>query len=205
MVYTRTGAQDAEEVNWARQTAIAWSPDSKGFYYSGGNPPPPGAAGGGGGGGLVFYHTLGQPRADDRRVLWSDRGGMAHYAEISEDGKWLVINGSVRGDGKSEINLIDLTAEHPAPFKAMRRLSERWQFAGSNGDLLYFVTDYGAERGRLVAMDVSKTNLPILEVVPQGAQRLQAARLKNGQMSLSYEGASAPVIRTVALTTLAAR
>ena len=37
------------------------------------------------------------------------------------------------------------------------------------------------------------------------AERLQAARLKNGQVSLSYAGASAPVIRTVGLNTLAAR
>ena len=205
VVDTATGAPVAEEVKWVRQSAIAWSPDSKGFFYSGGNPPPPGATGGGGGGGLVFYHTLGQPRADDRRVLWSDRGGMVHYAEITDDGHWLVINGSVRGDGKSEINLIDLTQPKPAPFKAMRRLAERWQFAGSNGPLLYFVTDFGAERGRLVAMDTSKSSLPILEVVPQAAERLQAARLKNGQVSLSYGGSTAPVVRTVALSSLTAR
>lgn len=195
VIDTASGAPVAEEVKWARQTAIAWSPDSKGFYYSGGNPPPPGSTRSGGG--LVFYHTLGQPRADDRRVLWSDRAGMVHYAEITDDGKWLVINGSVRADGKSEINLIDLTEPKPAPFKAMRRLSERWQFAGSSGPLLYFVTDYGAERGRLVAMDTSKSSLPITEVVPQAAERLQAARLKDGRMSLSYASPSGSVIRRV--------
>ena len=197
------GVPVAEEVRWVRQSAIAWSPDSKGFYYSGGNPPPPGATNSGGG--LVFYHTLGQPRADDRRVLWSDRAGMTHYAEISDDGRWLVINGSLRADGKSEINLIDLAEPKPAPFKAMRRLSERWQFAGSDGAVLYFVTDYGAERGRLVAMDTGQSSLPITEVVPQAAERLQAARLKDGKMSLSYAGASGPVIRTVDQASLARR
>lgn len=199
VVDTRTGAPLADEVKWARQTAIAWSADSKGFYYSGGNPPPPGAASGGGGG-LVFYHLLGQPRADDRRVLWSDRGGMVHYAETSDDGRWLVVNGSVRGDGRSEINLIDLTNPKPAPFKAMRRMKERWQFAGSNGAVLYFVTDFGAERGRVVAMDTAKSSLPITEVVPQAAGRLQAARLRGGTMTLSYAGAGAPQIRTVTLS-----
>jgi rhamnogalacturonan endolyase len=202
VVDTATGAP-VDEVKWARQTAIAWTPDSKGFYYSGGNVPPPGVTTTSGG--LVLHHTLGEPRTDDQRMLWSDRFGMAHYAEITDDGQWLVINGSVRADGKSEINLINLKEPKTAPFKAMRRLSERWQFAGSNGPLLYFVTDYGAERGRLVAMDTSKSSLPILEVVPEAAERLQAARLKNGQVSLSYAGASAPVIRTVGLNTLAAR
>jgi hypothetical protein len=202
VIDTGTGAA-VDEVRWARQTAIAWSPDSKGFYYSGGNTPPSGATTTSGG--LVLHHILGQPKDSDQRMLWSDRFGMAHYAEITDDGKWLVVNGSVRADGKSEINLINLTEPKLAPFKAMRRLSERWQFAGSNGPLLYFVTDYGAERGRLVAMDTSKSSLPILEVVPQGAERLQAARLKDGQMRLSYAGASGPVIRTVGLNTLAAR
>jgi rhamnogalacturonan endolyase len=203
VVDTATGAPVAEEVRWVRQSAIAWSKDSRGFYYSGGNPPPPGATNSGGG--LVFYHTLGRPRADDRRVLWSDRAGMTHYAEISDDGRWLVINGSLRADGKSEINLIDLAEPKPAPFKAMRRLSERWQFAGSDGAVLYFVTDYGAERGRVVAMDTGQSSLPITEVVPQGPERLQAARLKDGKMSLSYAGASGPVIRTVDQASLARR
>jgi hypothetical protein len=202
VIDTATGAQ-VDEVKWARQTAIAWTPDSKGFYYSGGNTPPPGATTTSGG--LVLHHTLGQPKTSDRRVLWSDRFGMAHYAEISDDGRWLVINGSLRADGKSEINLIDLTEPKPAPFKAMRRLAERWQFAGSNGAVLYFVTDFGAERGRVVAMDTSQSSLPITEVVPQAAERLQAARLKDGRMSLSYAGASGNVIRTVALGGVAQR
>ena len=149
---------------------------------------------------------LGQPRASDRLVMGSDRGGVIHYAEISDDGRYLIVNGSVRGDGKAEINLVNLTDEKPAPFKAMRRMQERWQYAGSNGPMLYFVTDYGAERGRVVAMDTSKSGLPITEVVPQGAEKLQAARLKDGQFSLSYAGPTAPVIRTVALpTTMASR
>ena len=77
--------------------------------------------------------------------------------------------------------------------------------AGSDGAVLYFVTDYGAERGRLVAMDTGQSSLPITEVVPQAAERLQAARLKDGKMSLSYAGASGPVIRTVDQASLARR
>jgi rhamnogalacturonan endolyase len=199
-----TGAP-RDEVKWARQTAIAWAKDSKSFFYSGIAAPAEGVTPLGGTH-QVFQHTLGQPRAGDRLMLGSDRGGMVHYAEITNDGRYLVVNGSVGANGKSEINLLDLTEPKPAPFKAMRRMQERWQFAGSNGSMLYFVTDYGAERGRVVSMDVSKAGLPIAEVVPQGAERLQAARFGDGKLSLSYAGAGAPVIRTVALpTAMAAR
>jgi hypothetical protein len=199
-----TGAQ-RDEVKWARQTAIAWTPDSKSFFYSGIAAPAEGATPFGGAH-QVFQHTLGQPRASDRLVLNSDRGGMIHYAEITNDGRYLVVNGSVGANGKSEINLVDLTEPKSAPFKAMRRMQERWQFAGSNGSMLYFVTDYGAERGRVVSMDVSKASLPIAEVVPQGGEKLQAARLTDGKLSLSYAGAGAQVIRTVSLpTAMAAR
>ena len=181
----------------ARQTAIAWTPDSKSFFYSGLTPPAAGAAAPGGFH-LVFQHTLGEPRASDRLRMGSDRFGVINYAEVTADGRYLVVNGSLRADGKSEISLLSLTEPKPAPFKAMRRMQERWQFAGSNGPMLYFVTDYGAERGRVVSMDTSRSGLPIAEVVPQAAERLQAARFKDGRFALAYAGADAPVIRTAA-------
>jgi hypothetical protein len=196
VVDTTTGQPLADEVKWARYTAIAWAPDSSGFYYSG-LQSFEATASLFGGAHEVFFHALGDT-GENRRVLWSDRIGMTHYAEISDDGRWLVINGSVRADGKSEINLIDLKEPVVAPFKAMRRLAERWQFAGSSGDVLYFVTDYGAEGGRLVSIDTAKSSMPIAEVVPQAAERLQAARLRDGRFSLSYASAGGSVIRTVA-------
>lgn len=193
---TETGATLPDEVKWARYTSIAWSPDSRGFYYSGLTPPAEGATAAGGFH-QVFHHTLGQPRASDRVVLWSDRGGMIHYPEITDDGRWLVVNGSVRADGKSEINLIDLTQPKPAPFKAMRMMKDNWRFAGSQGPLIYFVTGYGAERNRLVAIDTSKSSLPIVEIVPQAAEVLQAARLRDGKMHLSYADGAGARIKTI--------
>jgi len=193
IIDVQTGQPLPDEIGWVRRTAIAWLPDSSGFYYSGIAPPADGVPAYA----LheVFLHRLGEPRSADRPVLRSDRPGMVHYAEITEDGRWLVVNGSVNADGKSEINLIDLTRPNSAPFKAIRTMRDRWQFAGSQGDLIYFVTDEGAPNGRLVALDLARPSIPVTDVVAEAAEELQAARIRGGTALLSYRTPSGPVVR----------
>ena len=177
-----------DELWWVLNSDIAWSADSKGFYYSRYNPPNPNpevqrfntAQ-------SVFYHRLGDDRYEDRLVYTSDRGGMIHIADTSSDGRWVVINGSIGGNGHSEIVLIDTTEKAPGPFKAIRSHTDSWQFAGSQHDDLFFVTTEGARTNRrLVLLDTSQPSLPIIEVVPERAKRLQAARLSGDDILLSY-------------------
>lgn len=205
VIETESGRLLPDSLARGRYSAIAWSPDGAGFYYSRVPIPTPGPMARYQTAQEVFFHRLGDTREQDRRLLASDRGSMIHYAEISGDGRWLVVNGSVAANGKSDITLIDLTRPIPGPFKAMRSMLNNWQFAGSSGDLIYFVTDWDAPRRRLVALDVSRPSLPLLEIVPQNVQTLQAARLAAGVMWLSYkDGAGANAVSKFDLAKLPA-
>lgn len=176
-----------ERLEHVRFSALSWAPDSSGFYYSKYLDPYDdperqrfNTAQ------SVFFHELGDDRLDDRRIYTSDRGGMIHFAEVTDDGEWLVVNGSVNGNGLSEVILIRRGQEHPAPFKAIRTMSNHWQFAGSNGPMIYFVTDADAPNGRLVALDTRQLQPRIVEIVPETDQVLAAGRLTDEGLFLSY-------------------
>lgn len=192
------GRQLPDELRWIRNTSIAWSADSRGFYYSKYRDPSPdpevqrfNTAQ------EVFYHALGRDRFEDRRVYASDRGSVIHYAETSGDGRWLVINASVDGNGRSEIVLVDLTQHRLGPFKAIRTMRDGWQFAGAKGDLLYFVTTFDAASRRVAALDTSRSSLPLIEVVPAESSLLEAARISGDWLLLSYAGPAGPKIESV--------
>ncbi len=194
------GRRLADEIRWMKNSSLAWATDGSGFYYSRYRDPSPdpevqrfNTAQ------EVFFHALGDDRLDDRRVYASDRGGVIHYAETSDDGRWVVINASVNGNGRSEIVLIDRTQAHPGPFKAIRTMNDSWQFAGSQGDTLYFVTTQGAKNRRLVAMDSSNFALPLTEIVAEEARVLEGARLKGDRMTLAYAGRAGPENKTIRL------
>lgn len=178
----------ADEILYVKDSTLAWAADSSGLYYSRYRDPSPdpevqrfnGAQ-------EVFFHKLGDDRLVDVRVYASDRGEMQHYAETSDDGRWIVINGSVGGNGRSEVILIDRTAPKPGPFKAIRTMKDGWQFAGSKGSTLFFVTTFGAEKNkRLVAMDTGKYSLPLTEIVAETPRELAAARIVGDRLLLSY-------------------
>lgn len=200
-----TGKLLPDSLSHVRYTALTWTPDGKGFFYSR-VPIPAGNA-------MdryrtaqeVYYHRLGANRAADRRYMASDRGGMIHYAELTDDGRWLVVNGSVDANGKADISLVNLTLPHPDPFKAMRTMRNNWQFSGSAGALLYFVTDQGAATKRLVSMNTATSNLEVREVIAAGPDLLQAARIKGGKVYLSYRGAGGQSVRALDLGNLSAR
>lgn len=176
-----------DELLYVQNSSIAWSANSRGIYYSKRHDPYEdeerqrfNTAQ------SVHYHALGTDRLVDERVYGSDRGGMVHKADTSDDGNWLIVNASVGGNGRSEVILLNLNEPTPAPFKAIRTMSDSWQFAGSEGDMLYFVTSANARNRRLVRMDTSQPSLPITEVVGETHRILEMARIVEGQALLAY-------------------
>lgn len=182
-----TGRFLPDLIEWASFTAVAWAPDSSGFYYSRQPKPWDDPA-------LqifntthsVQFHRLGTPQDEDEDVYYTDRAAMFHTARVSADGRWLVITSSENHKPRHEVVLVNRTQPLPAPFKLIRGLDAGWWFAGNRQDVLYFVTTSGAERRRLFSVDVSRTAFELVEVVPEGERVLRSATIGPEQISLTY-------------------
>jgi prolyl oligopeptidase len=96
-----TGQVLADEVKWARFTTLAWASDGSGFFYNRFPEPVPGAVFQAGvENHAIYFHALGTPQAQDRRVhATPDQPALLHPFKIAKDGRYLVITSTPAGRG----------------------------------------------------------------------------------------------------------
>ncbi len=180
------GGSPEEELRHMKFSGISWAPDSQGFYYSryptrgDGEPDDSRQV-------SVFFHRLGTPQSEDRHVYsLEDSDGADPYAEVTDDGRFLIITVS-EGYSANAIHVRDLAA----PGAPVVRLLDAWDalytFRGNRGDELFFETTHQAPNGRVVAIDLARPRPESWrEVVPEGPDVLTAAEIVGGRVVAHY-------------------
>ncbi|MEZ0495773.1 prolyl oligopeptidase family protein [Sphingomonas sp. IW22] len=176
-----------DEVKWVKFSNLAWAKDGSGFYYS--RFPAPAAeqqfqalnenqA--------VYFHKLGTAQDADQLIYSTpETPRRGHFAEVSDDGRYLVVTTTEGTDNRYEITLIDLTTPGAKPIKLVPGLENEWSYAGNRGTTFYWLTNKDAPRSRVVAMDIANPSA-IRDVVPQDQAVLESARTIAGELVLSY-------------------
>jgi prolyl oligopeptidase len=109
---TKTGKPLADEIKWAKFTGISWI-GNEGFLYSRFAEPKEGAA-------FqalnynqtVYFHKIGTPQSADQVVYATpDRKELSHNAQVTQDGRWVVLTSSSGTDEKYELNVIPLVGQ----------------------------------------------------------------------------------------------
>lgn len=181
---TETGQLLPDHIEWAKFTGVEWM--GNGFFYSAYPRPEAGKE-------FaninechnVYYHTLGTPQSADR-LVYSDPEHPLHFHRVwvPEGSDYVFIIGAGEGFGESLM------------FRNVKWDNEEWTVIEPTqdyelspvalvGDSLYVLTSYGAERYRLMAVDLKGNTLREAwrEVIPQqegiltGVRRAGADRL----------------------------
>ncbi len=175
-----TGADLPDSIEWAKFTEIAWKADGSGFYYARFAAPEKAATfTGRSDNHQVYFHKLGTPQSADRLVYETPAApGRIHVVDVTDDGRWLVIS-SLEGAGGNAIHVADI-AKGEAPRPLVATLSNEWALAGSRGDELFFRTNSGAARGRIVARN-ARTGAE-REIVPEGPGTVSGAALTGDRL-----------------------
>ncbi len=179
----------SDELQWLKFTNTAWNKDGKGFYYS--RYPAPTAKQKFQSLNLnhqVFYHKVGTDQAEDSLVYNApDHPKWSLGAEVTEDGKYLLIYASEGTDARYRIVYKDLSKQDARAVTLIDEFKHDYQLAGSDGKVLYFVTTNGAPKGRLVAINLDKPAADQWrELVPEGKHVLQGAALVGGKFVANY-------------------
>jgi len=181
-----TGRDLPDTIVDTKFTGVAWEPDGRAFYYS---RYPQGAGGKGDDQQQVrvYRHVVGTPQADDA-LVYAITGHPRHnpYAQVSEDGRWLVFQVSY-GFSSNAIHLRDLRQ----PAAPVQRVFDAWdglyEFLGALDGRLYFKTTQGAARGRVIAIRPGAGEVPpASEVIPEQPATLVQASLVGGHVIASY-------------------
>ncbi|MGH8255041.1 MAG: prolyl oligopeptidase family serine peptidase [Steroidobacteraceae bacterium] len=183
-------------IRFTKFTTVSWARDGSGFYYS----RYPLRADGSGDDqrqAAVYFHLLGEPQSDDRRVYAvTDSRTRVPYGTVTDDGRYLVLT---VGEGTLVDGIVVLPLAHAgaqlqvgpggataAPIELLYRFDGMYTFIGSEGDELYFTTTAGAPRTRIIAVDVRDPHLVARTVVPEAADVLSQASLVGAHLIAVY-------------------
>jgi prolyl oligopeptidase len=166
----KTGQPLADEIKWAKFTNISWV-GNEGFLYSRFAAPQEGAA-------FqqlnynqtVYYHKIGTPQSEDQVVYATpDRKELGHSAEVTHDGKWVLITSSAGTDEKYELHIVPLGKGKAGKWEArtlVKGLEHDWNLVEGMGNKLWFVTNKGAPKLKVVSVDLSMLGRSVPSPVP---------------------------------------
>src|SRR4249919_3860777 len=180
----KTGKDQADEIKWVKFSGLSWAKDGSGFYYSRFPAPTAGAAYQS----LnthhtIYFHRLGTKQAADRRIFATpDRPELNNFAQVSDDGRWLVISSSSGTDQRFEVNLIDLKQKLPRARVLIPGFEHNYSYFGNRGPIFYFVTDDGAPKQKIVALDVRRAKPLRQTVIAEDQATLEGAGLVGGKI-----------------------
>ena len=191
-----TGAILSDDLDWVKFSPIAWAGDNSGFFYSRHPATPKGKD-------FVsavydhsvWFHRIGTPQAADTLTYASpENRGYYNQAQTSADGRWLVIRSSTGSDDSYEIRVKDLADPAFTLFTLVAKRAHDWRFVGNIGATLYFVTNDGAPRYRVLAFD--RPGQPARTIVPEGRDTITAAHLVGDHLLVTtLHDASTAVVR----------
>jgi prolyl oligopeptidase len=182
-----SGAVTTDEVHWARFTQIVWAADGSGFFYArfpepaGGLPDPSPVANH-----AVYFHALGTPQSDDQ-LIFADPGRpqLMHYVDRTEDGRYLVVM-ALPGTSTNELSVIDLTGSDRTARRLFEGFAAEWSVIGNEGERLFLMTSEGAERRRIVALNLAEANPEPVEIVAEDEAVLRDAALIGDRLVTTY-------------------
>jgi prolyl oligopeptidase len=196
-----TGRVLPDEVKWVKFSNLDWAADGSGFYYS--RFPEPSSqqqfqslnekqA--------VYFHKLGTPQAQDRLVFSEPaRPRLNNTAEVSDDGRWLIVTGSEGTDERYDITLIDLTRAGASPRRFVTGMENDWRYLGNSGSNFYWVTNRAAPRLRIVSTDINRPASEAREIVAEDAATLDSASIVGDKLIVSYLTDAKTEVRTYTL------
>lgn len=170
-----TGVDLPDEVRWSKFSSAAWAHDSSGFYYSGYTPPADGN--------LftaenrnhrVLFHTLSSeaisPEIASELVVFEtpEHDDWLFAADVTDDGRYLVITQSQGTNRESRVFLKDLRDPAAPILPWLDKFDASYTVIANDDDVFYVLTDKDAPRGRLVAIRRENPDVSgFSDVIPQ--------------------------------------
>jgi prolyl oligopeptidase len=189
VVEVASGQQLPDEIKWVKFSGISWTNDDKGFFYS----RFPAVEAGKAYQSLnrnqkVYYHRLGTPQSDDPIVYQNaDHPEWNHDADVSEDGRYLIISTTSGTASRNQVHIKDLQDSYAMPVTIVDKIENDYSFVGNDGPVLYFRTDLKAPKGRLISIDLRNPDAANWkEILPEGDAKLQGVGYTGHRFVANY-------------------
>lgn len=197
---TKTHLTDV--VQWSKFSTAAWRTDSSGFFYGAPHHPEPRQELEAETRGLrVLFHRLGvEGEAVEDAVVFSteDNPHWLPQATVTDDGHYLVIAVTRGSEPQVRLEILDLDRQGDANVVLDPEFSSELAVAGNDGSRFFLVTDEGADRKRLVVIDLSDPAHKE-EVVPESEYVLAEAKRCGDALVCCYLNEAQAALRVYGL------
>ncbi|MSQ83425.1 MAG: S9 family peptidase [Myxococcales bacterium] len=181
-----SGADLPDHLRWVKFSGLTWDRKGTGFWYGRYDAPKPGEAlTGSNKFNKLYFHKLGQTQDQDE-LVWQDKdhGDWGFAAELSEDGRFLVVGISNGAASQNGVMVKDLADGEPVAngswLSVVSGFGARFDFLGSDGATLYFRTDFLAAKGRIVQVRLARFATSSRLVKPTKGKKLPTATASLG-------------------------
>lgn len=186
-------AKDRNDViKWVKFSGMNWTKDGRGFTYS--RYPEPNDAEklkAALSNQKLYYHEVGTPQSKDR-LLYEEPHHPSWFigGDVTEDGRYLLLYISENTDPKNRLYYIDLKdPQHPdldgKVVKLIDAYENGYSVIGNDGPIFYVVTNKGAPKQKVVAIDTRKP-AEWKTIIPESTEPLQFATIAGGRLFAGY-------------------
>ena len=170
-----SGKDLADVIKWSKFSGAAWKKDGSGFYYSRYDAPmsKDEAYSAVNKYQKVFFHKVGTGQGEDQLVYERpDKPDWGFGAEVSDDGRWLLIYQSEGTNRENRIFLRDLADPTGKIEPFLDKFDASYNVVGNDGATFYVATDKEAPRYRVVAIEKGKADAAAWKtLIPQASNR----------------------------------
>ncbi len=195
-----TGKDTDDHLKWVKFSSASWTPDGKGFFYSRYDAPEESAKlAGANYFHKVYYHAMGTPQSAD--VLVYDRPDQKEWiigADVTDDGKYLIINASQGSSRKNGLFYKDLSTPNSKVKPLAEAFDAGYEFIDNDGPVFYISTDKNAPRSRVVAIDTRKPDAANWkQIIAEAPETLVGVNIVNNQIVAEYLADARSMVRVV--------
>ncbi|MGB5346649.1 MAG: prolyl oligopeptidase family serine peptidase, partial [Woeseia sp.] len=184
-----TGKVLDDRLEWLKFTGLTWAKDNSGFYYS----RYPATAAADKFQSLnenmaVYFHRIGDTQEQDTLFYARpDEPAWGFSAEVTDDGRYLVITVWQGTDNRYQIVVKDLRQADAQPYMLIEGFDYDYSLVGNLDTTLLFLTTNAAPRGRLIGIDLNRPQAADWrEIIPQSEQVLNQVEYVGDQLIGEY-------------------
>ena len=182
----KTGKLLDDHIVWAKFSGASWQGD--GFYYSAYDAPQKGREFSNVNSiQKIYYHKIGTPQSQDILFYQNPANPMRFYSVyVNQEETMMFLTESGAGSGNN-VYVRDLRQPNSQFIQMTSNLDLQYSLVETIGDKMYFLTNDGAPKNRLMVTDLAHPGFNEWKtLVPEAKDMLESVTFANGKMILNY-------------------
>ena len=183
---SKTGKLLADHILWAKFSGASWQGD--GFYYSAYDAPQKGREFSNVNSiQKIYYHKIGTPQSQDVLFYQNPANPMRFYSVyVNQEETMMFLTESGAGSGNN-VYVRDLRQPNSQFIQMTSNLDLQYSLVETIGDKMYFLTNDGAPKNRLMVTDLAHPGFNEWKtLVPEAKDMLESVTFADGKMILNY-------------------